>query len=145
MSNITHIYCARGGPRVVEETASPQPDLLSLLADAQTDGADERDSPLTAAAKFERFHADNPRVYATLCRLAREWIARMGRRKVGIAALYEVTRWEIALATNDPDFKVNNDYRAYYSRLLMANEPDLSDLFDLRQSAADEWIGGQAA
>lgn len=93
---------------------------------------------------FDRFHADNPRVYEVLVRLAREWVARTGRHKLGIATLYERTRWEIALATSDPDFKLNNNFRAYYARLIMLREPDLAGLFDLRASEADEWIAGVA-
>ena len=93
---------------------------------------------------FDRFHADNPRVYEVLVRLAREWVARFGSHKLGIATLYERTRWEISLATSDPDFKLNNNFRAYYARLIMLREPDLKGLFDLRSSEADEWIAGVA-
>ena len=94
--------------------------------------------------KFDRFHADNPKVYETLVRLAREWVARFGGHKLGIATLYERARWEIALATTDADFKLNNDWRSYYARLIMTQEPDLAGLFDLRASKADEWIAGVA-
>ena len=93
---------------------------------------------------FDRFHADNPKVYETLVRLAREWVGRTGRHKLGIATLFERARWEIALATTDADFKLNNSYRAYYARLIMRREPDLSGLFDLRASEADQWIAGVA-
>ena len=93
---------------------------------------------------FDRFHSDNPRVYQVLVRLAREWVGRTGRHKLGIATLYERARWEIALATTDADFKLNNDWRSYYARLIMAQEPDLAGLFDLRASKADEWIAGVA-
>ncbi len=93
---------------------------------------------------FDRFHADNPKVYVTLVRLAREWVSRTGRHKLGIATLFERARWEIALSTTDADFKLNNSYRAYYARLIMLREPDLSGLFDLRASEADQWIAGVA-
>jgi len=90
--------------------------------------------------RFEAFHAVNPRVYVTLVRLAREWVSRTGSHKLGIATLYERTRWEIAIKTSDPDYKLNNDFKAYYARLIMFSEPDLNGLFDLRSSQADEWI-----
>jgi hypothetical protein len=93
---------------------------------------------------FDRFHADNPKVYETLVRLAREWVGRTGRHKLGIATLFERARWEIALATTDADFKLNNSHRAYYARLIMLREPDLAGLFDLRASEADQWIAGVA-
>lgn len=95
------------------------------------------------SARFERFHEENPAVYATLVRLAREWVERTGRHKIGIATLYERVRWEIAITTTDPDFKINDHYRAYYARLIMQQEPDLAGLFDLRASEADQWIRGR--
>jgi hypothetical protein len=99
----------------------------------------------TMSDRFEQFHTENPRVYATLVRLAREWVTQTGRHKIGIKSLYEVARWQIALATNDPDYKLNNDFTAYYARLMMHGEPDLDGLFDLRSSSADEWIEGVAS
>ena len=101
-------------------------------------GIDPDDEAL--AARFEQFHQDNPHVYTILVRLAREWIRRTGRQKVGISALFERTRWEIAIATNDPEFKINNNHRAFYARVIMRDEPDLADLFDVRRSVADEWL-----
>lgn len=92
------------------------------------------------AARFEEFHADNPRVYEVLVSLARQWVASTGRHKLGIATLFERARWEMALATTDPDFKLNNTWRSWYARLIMAQERDLAELFDTRVSKADELI-----
>jgi hypothetical protein len=89
--------------------------------------------------KFEEFHRENPRVYRMLVHLARQWTAS-GRDVVGIARLYERLRWDIALATTGDDFKVSNDWRSFYARLIMWREPDLRDLFRLRPSVADAWI-----
>jgi hypothetical protein len=98
----------------------------------------------TIADRFDAFHRENPRVYETLVRLAREWIQRTGRRKIGIATLFERTRWEIALATSDPEFKLNNNFRAFYSRLIMCQERDLDEIFDCRASEADDWVLGRS-
>ncbi|OBS01863.1 hypothetical protein A9W98_17930 [Mycobacterium gordonae] len=97
------------------------------------------------AERFEAFDRANPHVYTTLVRLAREWIQRTGRHKLAIATLFERARWEIALATTDPEFKLNNNFRAFYARLIMHREPDLTDLFDLRSSEADAWIATYTA
>jgi hypothetical protein len=94
----------------------------------------------TMADKFRLFHESNPHVYCTLRRLAREWINRTGKQKLGIGALYERARWDIAIQTNDPEFKLNNNYRAFYARLLMARERDLDGIFQLRGSLADQWV-----
>jgi hypothetical protein len=103
------------------------------------DGCD--DQRLTVTQRFERFHRQNPRVYETPVALAREWIRRTGRRKVGIASLYERCRWDLAMVTNDPNYRLNNDYKAFYARLIMLREADLDGVFGLRESAeADAWI-----
>lgn len=94
----------------------------------------------TTAEKFEQFHRDNPIVYATLCSLARDWLAQHRGWRTGIGRLTEVCRWEIAMQTNDPEFKINNSFRAYYARLIMKTESDLDGIFDLRASAADRWV-----
>ena len=96
------------------------------------------DNPM--AQEFEDFHDKNPQVYAVLARLAREWVEATGRGKLGIKALYERARWEIAVQTSNPDYKLNNNFTAFYARLIMAQEQDLSEIFHMRGSAADDWI-----
>jgi hypothetical protein len=54
--------------------------------------------------------------------------------------LFEVARWEMTLSTRDSQFKLNNDYRAPYARLLMLREPRLAGLFSIRGSECDAWI-----
>jgi hypothetical protein len=96
-----------------------------------------------AVTKFEQFHRANPHIYRLMDRLAHDWIASTGRHKLGIAALYERARWELAIQTGDPDFKLNNNHRAFYARLLMMNHPELRGLFDLRPSVADGWANSK--
>jgi len=83
-------------------------------------------------ARFEAFHAANPRVYATLVRLAREARA-VGHQRVGIAMLFEVARWQLSIQTTGDDFKLNNSYRSRFARLIMAQEPDLAGVFETRE------------
>lgn len=82
---------------------------------------------------FLAFHAANPWVYTALVRLARD-LHNSGRRKVGIGMLFEVLRWQWTRATTDQasDFKLNNNYRSRYARLIMRQEPDLDGVFDTR-------------
>lgn len=89
------------------------------------------DDPIDAA--FRAFHHQHPEVYRELAALARQWKAA-GHNKVGMAALFEVLRWQRGLATRDVDgFKLNNNFRSRYARLLMANEPDLNGFFETRE------------
>lgn len=101
-------------------------------------------------ADFEKFHAENPEIYTILVGLAREWVAicrekseRTGHHiepKIGIGALYEVARWELIKSSTDPNYKMSNNHRAFYSRLITAQEDDLRELFTLSESVADDWI-----
>lgn len=87
----------------------------------------------TLSEQFDAFHAANPHVYHALRRLAIGMV-RNGRRRIGIKMLFEVLRWQYAMTTADAssDFKLNNNYAPFYSRLLMDNEPELADAFELR-------------
>lgn len=88
---------------------------------------------MTAAdRRFIAYHMVNPHVYTALVRLARGLVAN-GRRRFGIGMLFEVLRWETAMSTTGDDFKLNNNYRSRYARLIMATCPDLTDVFDTRE------------
>lgn len=101
-----------------------------------TSGVSRHDS---IQAQFEEFHAANPWVYNVLRKLALDLVAH-GRRRIGIGMLFEVMRWHHHLSTVDPDsdFKLNNNYRSRYARLLMAQEPELVDVFEIRGLRAAE-------
>lgn len=87
---------------------------------------------------FRRFHAENPHVYTILVGLCRDWVKKTGRDKLGIGMLWERMRWDIyTLHTSDPEYKLCNNHRAYYARLIMLRENDLRDIFNMRKSAAD--------
>lgn len=101
--------------------------------------AEEPDGPgdLTPRQKFEAFHEANPWVYTSIVRMARELVER-GHRKIGIAMLFESLRWLRMRSTSDPTsgFKLNNNYKAWYARLVM-REPGLADIFEKRRSAVE--------
>lgn len=95
--------------------------------------------PLTLAERFEAYDEAHPEVYRTLVKLAFEWKRRTGRHRLGIAALFERARWELSLQTGESP-SLNNDYRSFYARKLMRDEPSLTGMFELRRSAADKWM-----
>ncbi len=84
---------------------------------------------------FREFHAENPHVYRLLRDGALE-LRLAGWKHFGIAALYEGLRYQRALETTTDDFKLNNDFRALYARLLMEQEPELHGLFETRHRSA---------
>jgi hypothetical protein len=88
----------------------------------------------TLEERFEVFHKANPAVYEELRRLALI-LKRRGHKRIGIAMLYEQMRWSWYVQTTDVDgFKLSNNHRAYYSRLLMKQEPELAGFFTTRET-----------
>lgn len=85
--------------------------------------------------RAEAFHRTNPHVFQALRDLSLG-IKRRGRTKWSINGAFEVLRWSVAMQTSGDDFKLNNNYRAYYARLLMTMCPELDGFFDTR-SAGD--------
>ena len=86
--------------------------------------------------KFTEFHNNNPHVYDELRDLALR-AKRHGRKNYSINGLYQVLRWHRNFETNDPDFKLGNNHRAYYARLLMAQEPELKGFFRTRKTKTE--------
>jgi hypothetical protein len=87
----------------------------------------------TLQQRFTVYHEANPQVYRRLVAMARELRSR-GVQRYGIAALWEVLRYQ-SLTTTDTDglpFKLSNNHRAYYARLIHQNEPDLDGFFTTR-------------
>lgn len=86
--------------------------------------------------EFWEFHNTHPEVYYQIIDLARRWKSN-GHSKLGIATLFEVLRWNSHInRERDGGFKLNNNYRALYARLIMEREPDLADIFATRERTA---------
>lgn len=98
------------------------------------------DVPVDMTEGFWRFHQDNPDVYERLVVMARSMVTR-GRSRIGMKMLFEVLRWEYFMSTEtDEPFKLNNNYTAYYSRLIEHNNPELFGVFTKRQSVSDRAV-----
>lgn len=90
--------------------------------------------------RFLAFHRQNTTIYHLLVKLIRE---RRSRRTgnlghFGIAHVYERLRWDEPVTTTGVPYKLANEHRAYYSRLIEHCEPDLAGMFKTRPSVADE-------
>jgi hypothetical protein len=108
-----------------------------LDADVPPIADDDDDGPRAGSltARAERFHRRNPAVYqyaVDVCRYMR-------RRRVehyGIGAVWEIMRFKY-LETHGDLYKLNNNYRAWYARRIMALEPDLAGFFSTRDCPHD--------
>ena len=97
----------------------------------------EVDKNASIQQRFEAFHKANPRVYQELYKLA-SLMKGKGHKRIGMQMLIEKLRWEwYETTTNTDGFKINNDYAAHYSRLLMKEKPELAGLFSVRPIQQD--------
>lgn len=108
--------------------SEPSLPLLDLVSRYDLEHVDAR--------AFAEYHADNPKVYGLLRRFALE-ARRAGRDRLSINLLFERVRWYTDVETVGDSFKVNNTFRAWYARLLMAEEPELAECFETRKAKAD--------
>lgn len=94
----------------------------------------EHSKDSTIQERFAAFHKANPWVYRALVREARSAKER-GLRRVGIGFLTELLRWKYAEQSRDANsaFKINNDYRSRYARLILDTETDLHGFISLRE------------
>lgn len=89
---------------------------------------------------FLKFHATHPEVYAELVRISRRLRAQ-GWDRFGIATVFEVARYRAMvgeLKGNHP--KLNNNFRAYYARMIMQRETDLDGVFKTRELSVPSHI-----
>lgn len=87
---------------------------------------------------FEDFHSLNPEVYERLVGMVARAHAK-GRARVGMGMLFEVLRWNHYMSTRGEEpFKLNNNYRAFYTRLIDRDFPHLGQIITRRGSVADD-------
>lgn len=89
----------------------------------------------TIDAKFAEFHAANPHVYEMLVQLAYE-ATDANKRRIGIKALWERLRWDLWLAADGDEYRLNNNFTSRYVRLIEEREPGLRGLFEQRRLRA---------
>jgi hypothetical protein len=95
---------------------------------------------LPFASKLERafweFHRANPQVYQELERRALALHARYPRRRFGIALLYEAMRYDGLMQTSNDQWKLNQNWRSRFARLLVEKRPELAGWITMRELKA---------
>ena len=81
---------------------------------------------------FNVFHRANPEVYKLFKKYALQ-AAQARHRHFGSKMIFERMRWHTMIETTDADYKLNNNYTAYYARLFMADYPEHREFFRTRR------------
>lgn len=84
-------------------------------------------------AEFNAYHKANPDIFKMFFEFASE-ILRTGRKQYSAKTIMERIRWEKDLKNSKEDFKINNNYTAYYARGLMQRYPEFIGFFEIRQT-----------
>ena len=126
--------CLRTGGVALAEKAAAQPSMMVPLSDAVRAPTLPGTAGTVAARQqaFDEFHKAHPQVYRELVRRSRLMIER--DQRFGIRTLWESMRWDFWIAASPQPFKLNNNHVSFYARLVMAQEPDLADVFNIRDT-----------
>lgn len=84
--------------------------------------------------RFAQYHHDNPHVYVLFKKYALQ-VAQRGHPRFSAKAVFERLRWHLLFETKGDVFKLNNNYTAYYARMLMQKEPRFKDFFRVRDNS----------
>lgn len=91
-----------------------------------------------AAAAFDKEH---PEVYAKLVELSHE-VRKAGFPQYAIDCLFGVLRFEkdVRMGPTAGRFSFNNNYRAYFARKIMDQEPELDGFFVIRDLRSEREV-----
>ncbi len=85
-----------------------------------------------------QFHQTHPKVWDLFDHFTRDRISR-GFEHYSVNAIFERIRWETDQArTGEHEFKLNNNYRAFYSRRWMKMNPEYDGFFRTRVQVSKE-------
>ncbi|MEY2702806.1 MAG: hypothetical protein RLY43_1444 [Bacteroidota bacterium] len=87
---------------------------------------------ITIKQGFEKFHAENPRVFDLFVEQVNLALKR-GKKKLSAKMIINWIRWNVFLETTDKHFKINDAYQSYYAREFAKRNPHLSNIFEFRK------------
>lgn len=88
--------------------------------------------------QVKAFHADHPQVWRLFCQFTNELIGR-GFQHYSAKGVFERIRWETAEAdTASNEFKLNNNYSAFYARAFMRKHPEHDGFFRTRTQTSTQ-------
>lgn len=86
-------------------------------------------------AKFKMYHRENPEVWEEFKSMATQMLKVTDR--YSHVTMIEVMRWNSDIKGGDP-FKINNDFKALYARLMIYHYSAFKDFFELRRMKSED-------
>jgi hypothetical protein len=86
---------------------------------------------------FNKFNKENPHIYQAFERESLKAIEK-GREKISAKLIINWIRWNEFLNSSDLNFKINDAFTAYYSRLFIKIHPQYSNIFEFRKLRNEE-------
>lgn len=82
--------------------------------------------------EWEKYHKDNPMVWQYFQKFAFEAIAKK-RKKISHWLIINRIRWEVYIVTTGEEFKISNNFIAFYARLWQETYPAHKTLFNTKK------------
>jgi hypothetical protein len=121
-----------------------QGDVLETSAELQSSAINTNSSKPVCLTPFEQrkrewweWHKANPDVWKYFERFSMEAVSK-GRKKISHWLIINRIRWEVNIVTTGEDFKISNDYIAFYARLWKAKHPEHKDLFTTKRMIGEK-------
>ena len=116
-----------------QENTSLGFDISELFGETETDKALDlgriQETPpepkATLQQRFEEFHRMNPHVLTAIITVAQEMKNR-GFNRLSIKMIFEHLRYVYAMRTQGDKYKLNNNFHAYYARVVSTLHPKLN-------------------
>lgn len=85
--------------------------------------------------RFNQYITDNPHIYEAFKNYTFAAIAKQ-YKCFSAEFIFNVIRWETAISGKD-QYKINNDFKAFFARKFMQDYPQYTGYFITRKSLAD--------
>ena len=86
--------------------------------------------------KFNEWHKNNPEIWECFERFSFEAI-KSGRKKISHWLIINRIRWELFIVTTGKDFKISNNFIAFYARLWQNTHPIHKSLFNTKHMVGE--------
>ena len=92
---------------------------------------------MTIKDGFKKFNEENPQIFEAFELEALELISK-GKKQLSAKLIINSLRFNETITSNDKNFKINDAYQSYYSRLFVEIYPQFTHLFRFRKQRNEE-------